>query len=75
MFPYSLNTLEEFARHRSPHTLMPGDAEPEWLRRRAEHERVFAELKADARAARREAAAERRNRSILDRIRLALPRG
>jgi hypothetical protein len=64
--------LTDFASQ-SRKIILPGEPEPEWLRRNVELARVLPALKADMRARKRNAHAADR-RGILARLRMALTR-
>lgn len=67
MFLHAIALLNELAWSSRLPAVLPGEPEPEWVRRNAEHARVLAEMRAEKRAAR----AERSQRGWLARLGLA----
>ncbi len=66
-----LSALPEAVRYSRTHpVILPGDPEPAWLRRNAEHARIIREMKAERRAAR----GGLRENGLINRLRLALSR-
>jgi len=72
---YRLNgmPLADLAALQNRPLILPGDPEPEWLRRNVEYARVLPALKADQRALKLGARAANR-RGLVARLRMALSR-
>lgn len=57
MFPERFYRLEDVALMRGQRVVLPGEPEPEWLRRAAANRRALVQLRADRRANRTQARA------------------
>ena len=69
MYHFTGLNIRDLAAMQNHRVILPGEREPEWLRRAAEHARILPELQAEQREAR---ATLLRERGLVSRLRLVL---